>query len=78
MNYDEFVAKYGNRPKDILFFMAVKLERERIEQRILSTLKDWDRMTLQEGGEEKWQKKYGVPTTDLIAVIERTLRGEDK
>jgi len=30
MNYDEFVAKYGNRPKDIVYNMAVELERERI------------------------------------------------
>ena len=30
MNYDEFVAEYGNRPKDIVYNMAVRLERERI------------------------------------------------
>ena len=30
MNYDEFVAEYGDRPKDIVYIMAVTLERKRI------------------------------------------------
>lgn len=33
-------------------------------------LQDWDKWTDEEGGEEKWQAKYGCDTTDLISVFE--------
>lgn len=40
---------------------------------IKGILHDWDKWTDEEGGEEKWQAKYGHDTTDLIRVIEEHL-----
>ena len=46
-------------------------------EKLLAIIRDWDVMTEEEGGEEKWQKKYGLPTTDLVQVLEQALnKGE--
>ncbi len=44
----------------------------KITEKVKQILKDWDEFT-EEGGEEKWQAKYGCDTTELVAVIERAL-----
>ena len=41
-----------------------------ISDEIQEIFQDWDKWTDEEGGEEKWQAKYGYATTDLIRVIE--------
>ena len=43
---------------------------DKIKRDIQQILNDWDNWTDEEGGEDKFQAKYGEPTTNLISVIE--------
>ena len=60
-----------NNAEDLVDKVQIATEAK-ITEGIKQILKDWDEFT-EEGGEEKWQAKYGCDTTELVAVIERAL-----
>jgi len=49
--------------------------RERIEG-ILQIFTDWDKWSVEEGGEKKFQKKYGRDTASILDVVEQALKEE--
>jgi len=54
---------------------AKREERERVK----TIIQDWDKWVNEEGGEEKWQAKYGCDTIQLVWVIEQALeKGESE
>ena len=56
-------------------FTQAQLDADKKEmEEILEIIEDWDELTDIEGGEERWKEKYGMPTTDLVAVLEQALK----
>ena len=50
------------------------LTDEALREKIQTIINDWEKWVREEGGEEKWQEKYGTDTTNLIDVIEQALK----
>lgn len=61
-----------DRAKDVLERVAQEVQRDILRQVVELVeviLEDWEEMTNEEGGEERWEEKYGYDTTELVDVI---------
>ncbi len=67
-SYEEFVAKYGSRPKDIIYNMALKLARDFYETQ-LTKVHNLDGPELREKVKDKLET-YGCPDSYLENEIE--------